>query len=119
DADLFKLEQHGLPRIAPDLAVHALRQALDDDETVLAVADVDWERFAAVFTSPRPSPLLTGIPEARRALEAATGDSEAPTAALLRQRLAALGESEQHRLLLDLVRTHAAAVLGHATVDAI
>ncbi|MFE2295007.1 SDR family NAD(P)-dependent oxidoreductase [Streptomyces sp. NPDC059452] len=119
DADLFNLEQHGLPRIAPDLAVHALRQALDDDETVLTVADVDWERFAAVFTSTRPSPLLTGIPEARRALEAATGDTEAPAAALLRQRLAALGESEQHRLLLELVRTHAAAVLGHATVDAI
>ncbi|WP_422724171.1 type I polyketide synthase [Kitasatospora purpeofusca] len=119
DADLFKLEQHGLPRIAPDLAVHALRQALDDDETVLAVADVDWERFAAVFTSTRPSPLLTGIPEARRALEAATGDTVAPAAAALRQRLAALGESEQHRLLLDLVRTHAAAVLGHAGVDAI
>ncbi|MFF2658347.1 type I polyketide synthase [Kitasatospora sp. NPDC058032] len=119
DADLFKLEQHGLPRIAPDLAVHALQQALDDDETVLAVADVDWERFAAVFTSTRPSPLLTGVPEARRALEVATGDTVAPAAALLRQRLAALGESEQHRLLLDLVRTHAAAVLGHPTVDAI
>ncbi|WP_438268018.1 type I polyketide synthase [Kitasatospora purpeofusca] len=119
DADLFKLEQHGLPRIAPDLAVQALRQALDDDETVLAVADVDWERFAAVFTSTRPSPLLTGIPEARRALETATDDTVAPAAAVLRQRLAALGESEQHRLLLDLVRTHAAAVLGHAAVDAI
>ncbi|WTG93485.1 type I polyketide synthase [Kitasatospora sp. NBC_01560] len=119
DADLFKLEQHGLPRIAPDLAVHALQQALDDDETVLAVADVDWERFAAVFTSTRPSPLLTGIPEARRALEATTGDTVAPAADLLRQRLAALGASEQHRLLLDLVRTHAAAVLGHPTADAI
>ncbi|MFD5680950.1 type I polyketide synthase [Streptomyces bacillaris] len=119
DADLFNLEQHGLPRIAPDLALHALRQALDDDETVLTVADVDWERFAAVFTSTRPSPLLTGITEARRALEAAAGDAEAPAAALLRQRLAALAESEQHRLLVDLVRTHAAAVLGHATVDAI
>ncbi|MFE0603977.1 type I polyketide synthase [Streptomyces sp. NPDC058871] len=119
DADLFKLEQHGLPRIAPDLAVHALQQALDDDETVLAVADVDWERFAAVFTSTRPSPLLTGIPEARRALDETTGDTEAPAAAQLRQRLAALGASEQRRLLLDLVRTHAAAVLGHPTVDAI
>ncbi|MFI9787982.1 type I polyketide synthase, partial [Kitasatospora sp. NPDC051984] len=119
DADLFKLEEHGLPRIAPDLALHALRQALDDDETVLAVADVDWERFAAVFTSTRPSPLLTGVPEARRALETTTGDTEAPAAAQLRERLAALGESEQHRLLLDLVRTHAAAVLGHAGVDAI
>ncbi|MFE3936824.1 beta-ketoacyl synthase N-terminal-like domain-containing protein, partial [Streptomyces goshikiensis] len=119
DADLFKLEQHGLPRIAPDLAVHALQQALDDDETVLAVADVDWERFAAVFTATRPSPLLTGIPEARRALDATTGDTEAPAAAQLRQRLAALGASEQRRLLLDLVRTHAAAVLGHPTVDVI
>ncbi|MEV0191549.1 type I polyketide synthase [Kitasatospora purpeofusca] len=120
DADLFKLEQHGLPRIAPDLAVQALRQALDDDETVLAVADVDWERFAAVFTSTRPSPLLTGVPEARRALATATGDDTvAPAAALLRQRLTALAESEQHRLLLDLVRTHAAAVLGHPSVDAI
>ncbi|WP_146064894.1 type I polyketide synthase, partial [Streptomyces sp. SM1] len=119
DADLFKLEQHGLPRIAPDLAVHALQQALDDDETVLAVADVDWERFAPVFTSTRPSPLLTGIPEARRALDATTGDTESPAAAQLRQRLAALGTSEQRRLLLDLVRTHAAAVLGHPTVDAI
>nr|WP_254898247.1 type I polyketide synthase [Kitasatospora sp. NA04385] len=119
DADLFKLEEHGLPRIDPDLALHALRQALEDDETVLAVADVDWERFAAVFTSTRPSPLLTGVPEARRALEAPTGAPEAPAAAQLRERLAALGEPEQHRLLLDLVRTHAAAVLGHAGPDAI
>ncbi|WP_373295525.1 type I polyketide synthase, partial [Kitasatospora griseola] len=119
DADLFNLEQHGLPRIAPDLAVHALQQALDDDETVLAVADVDWEQFAAVFTSTRPSPLLTGVPEARRALEAPAGDTVEPAAAQLRERLAALGESEQHRLLLDLVRTHAAAVLGHSGADAI
>ncbi|MFE7558113.1 type I polyketide synthase [Kitasatospora sp. NPDC057500] len=119
DADLFKLEEHGLPRLAPDLALHALRQALDDDETVLTVADVDWERFAAVFTSTRPSPLLTGIPEARRALETTADDTLAPAAALLRQRLAALGESEQHRLLLDLVRTHAAAVLGHPSADTI
>ncbi|WP_329025628.1 type I polyketide synthase [Streptomyces sp. NBC_00690] len=121
DADLFKLEQHGLPRISPDLAVSALQQVLDDDETMIAVADVDWEQFAAVFTSTRPSPLLTGIPEARRALERPTGDNgaDAPAATVLRGRLAALGEVEQQRLLLDLVRTHAAAVLGHTTVDAI
>ncbi|MFF2625414.1 type I polyketide synthase [Kitasatospora griseola] len=119
DADLFNLEQHGLPRIALDLAVHALQQALVDDETVLAVADVDWEQFAAVFTSTRPSPLLTGVPEARRALEAPAGDTVEPAAAQLRERLAALGESEQHRLLLDLVRAHAAAVLGHSGADAI
>ncbi|MEV3875250.1 type I polyketide synthase, partial [Streptomyces sp. NPDC049906] len=119
DADLFKLEQHGLPRISPDLAVRALQQALDDDETLLAVADVDWEQFAAVFTSGRPSPLLTGVPEARRALErpADDGAAQAPAARALHERLAALGTAEQQRLLLDLVRTHAAAVLGHGAAD--
>ncbi|AZK98746.1 polyketide synthase [Streptomyces tsukubensis] len=121
DADLFKLEQHGLPRISPERAVDALQQILDDDETVIAVADVDWEQFAAVFTSTRPSPLLTTVPEARRALDRPadrhTGD--APAAQALRERLTALGAAEQQRLLLDLVRTHAAAVLGHATAEAI
>ncbi|MEV0281754.1 type I polyketide synthase, partial [Streptomyces sp. NPDC050610] len=65
DAGLFKMEEHGLPRIDPGRAVTALQQALDDDETTVAVADVDWERFTAVFTSARPSPLLTGVPDVR------------------------------------------------------
>jgi acyl transferase domain-containing protein len=37
----------------------------------------------------------------------------------LSERLAGLTETEQENLLLRLVRTHAAAVLGHATPDAI
>src|SRR5262249_45459031 len=34
-------------------------------------------------------------------------------------RLAARSRDEQHEVLLDLVRTHAAAVLGHAGADAV
>ncbi|WP_250290905.1 phosphopantetheine-binding protein, partial [Frankia sp. CiP1_Cm_nod1] len=37
----------------------------------------------------------------------------------LRRRLAALPGPEQHRLLLDLLRVHTAAVLGHGSTDGV
>ncbi|MEH0531421.1 hypothetical protein QBA75_32000 [Streptomyces stelliscabiei] len=110
------MQKQGLPLIEPDLALAGLQQVLDDDETVIALADVDWEQFAAVFGSVRPSRLLTGVPEARRQLEeAATPGASAatPAADVLRERLTGLAGAEQRRVTLDLVRTHAAAVLGH------
>ncbi|MFJ6728036.1 type I polyketide synthase [Streptomyces sp. NPDC091281] len=118
-ADLFNLEEHGLPRIDAERALGTLQQILDDDETLLTVADVDWARFAPVFTSSRPSPLLRGVPEARRALDG-TGRADAPAASGLRRRLTALRTpAERDRLLLDIVRDHAAAVLGHDRADAV
>ncbi|MEU8825668.1 type I polyketide synthase [Streptomyces sp. NPDC048636] len=118
-ADLFNLEEHGLPRIDPDTATEALQQILDDNETLVTVADVDWPRFTEVFTSSRPSPLLNGVPEARRALMAPDTASPAPAASELRQRLTPLSAAERSRLLLDLVRTQAAAVLGHDSADTV
>ncbi|MFJ9822673.1 SDR family NAD(P)-dependent oxidoreductase, partial [Streptomyces sp. NPDC101151] len=58
---------------------------------------------------------LIRVPARRAAVAAASGDLTLP------QRLAELPESERERTLLDLVRTHTAAVLGHgatATVEA-
>ncbi|WP_344534603.1 SDR family NAD(P)-dependent oxidoreductase, partial [Streptomyces albiaxialis] len=57
-----------------------------------------------------------GIGAARRTA-AASGDSLA--GADLGGRLAGLPEDERRRVLLDLVRTHAATVLGHAGAEAI
>ena len=34
--------------MAPGLAMAALRQAVEHDETPLTVADIDWERFEGV-----------------------------------------------------------------------
>ncbi|MDX2548107.1 SDR family NAD(P)-dependent oxidoreductase [Streptomyces sp. WI04-05B] len=115
DSDFYRVQKQGLPLIEPDLALAGLQQALDDDETVIALANVDWEQFAAVFGSVRPSRLLTGVPEARRQLEEATapGTDATPAASVLRERLDGLADAEQRRVTLDLVRTHAAAVLGH------
>jgi polyketide synthase 12/polyene macrolide polyketide synthase len=57
-------------------------------------------------------PMLRGLVKVSR--RTAAGGGAAATAAPLRQRLAALDGQEQARLLLDLVRDEAAAVLGYA-----
>ncbi|WP_223268155.1 type I polyketide synthase [Streptosporangium nondiastaticum] len=112
------LRRRGLPPMQPALAISALQQALADGETTLTVADFDWERFIGPFTVTRPSALLSDVPEAARALEApASGGAEAGNA--LAAKLAGLPAAEQDRTLVDLVRTHAAAVLGHGGAAAV
>ncbi|MEU2634612.1 type I polyketide synthase [Micromonospora fulviviridis] len=107
-----QLARRGLPALDPDLAVTALQGALDRDDLAVVVADVTWDRFAASFTARRPSPLLDGIPEATvDRPDTPPADAGAPRA--LRDRLAAAGPAERDRILLDLVRGAAAAVLGH------
>ncbi|MFF4607922.1 type I polyketide synthase [Streptomyces sp. NPDC001339] len=122
DVDAERLIRQGLPFLDPDLALSGLGQALVDDETFLALADVDWARFAPVFCAARPRPLLAGVPEARRALEAAASAAGTPApeaSGELHGRLSALSEADRLRALLDLVRTHAAAVLGHDGPEAV
>jgi acyl carrier protein len=69
----------------------------------------------------RPSPLLADLPEAQRALDdtPTSDDGTEPAGTALRQRLEGLGRPEQDRVLIDLVRTEAAAVLGYGSVDAV
>ncbi|WP_271208745.1 type I polyketide synthase, partial [Streptomyces poonensis] len=106
------LRRRGLPPMRPALAISALQQAVADDETLLTVADFDWQRFIGPFTVTRPSALFSDMPEARGALEApASGGAEAGNA--LAAKLAVLSAGEQDRTLVDLVRAHAAVVLGH------
>ncbi|MEU5848471.1 type I polyketide synthase [Saccharopolyspora shandongensis] len=106
------LRRHGLPEMRPELALTALRQAVAADETCVAIAEVDWNRFYIAFTALRPSPLLQEVPEVREIAAASEqrGSSEQPLAG----RLAALSEEDRALELVDLVRTHVAAVLGHA-----
>ncbi len=121
------LRRRGLNTLAPALAITALRDALDQDETTEIVADIDWARFAPAFTLSRPSPLLDGLPDVRAALTPSTnGDGTGTTtpatdheAAQLTEQLARMTQAEQHETLLGIVRTEAAAALGHPEADAI
>ncbi|MFD5433996.1 type I polyketide synthase [Kitasatospora sp. NPDC127067] len=110
------LARTGLRALDPDAALDLLARL--PREACLTVADVDWERFAASYTLSRPRRLLDGVPAARRTAGAA--DEPVPAdAAALRERLAGLPDEERHRAVLDLVRAHAAGVLGHDGAEAV
>ncbi|AUA16933.1 Erythronolide synthase, modules 1 and 2 [Streptomyces malaysiensis subsp. malaysiensis] len=116
-----QLRGRGIPFMRPALAIEGFQQVLDRDETVVVVAAVDWDRFAPVFTSARPSALLADLPDARAALAGQDADAAAQdeTSSPLLDRLRALPAAEQRELLAELVRTQAAAVLGHESASEI
>ncbi|WP_067186862.1 type I polyketide synthase [Microtetraspora niveoalba] len=114
------MRRRGIALLAPDPAMRALQHAMDQDTGTVTVADIAWDRFVPAFTALRPSRFFDEIPEARQ-LTAST-PAVAPNAdrlAALRQKLAGLPPGDRELHLLDLVRAHAAAVLGHDTPNAI
>ncbi|MEU2394151.1 type I polyketide synthase [Streptomyces sp. NPDC007369] len=116
-----RMRRHGVIEMAPERAVTALQHALDRDETTLTVADMEWKRFVLAFTSGRARPLLHDLPEARQVVDGARTETaeDGGSAALLVRQLAGQPEAEQERLLLDLVRTAVAGVLGYTGPDAV
>ncbi|MEV0696190.1 SDR family NAD(P)-dependent oxidoreductase, partial [Streptomyces sp. NPDC050388] len=115
------MRKRGLPLMNPDLAVLALERAAASDDACLTVAEVDWERFAPRFTAARPQPLISEIPEVRALTEAVeqARQNEDENSSEFLGRLRGLSPAEQHQLLLKLVRTEAAAVLGHVSAEAV
>ncbi|WP_373465395.1 type I polyketide synthase [Streptomyces sp. V1I6] len=116
-----RMRRHGVIEMSPERALAALQHALDRDETTLTVADMEWKRFVLAFTSGRTRPLLHDLPEAREIMETSRTDAADDTgnAAALAEQLIGRPEAEQERLLLELVRTAVAAVLGYAGPDAV
>ncbi|WUA11976.1 SDR family NAD(P)-dependent oxidoreductase [Nocardia sp. NBC_01377] len=109
-----QLRGRGIPFMPPAVALDAFGRVLDNDDTVVLVAAVDWERFAPVFTSVRPSPLIGSLPEVRRVLAVeAAPVADTGSGAALRRRLREAVQADRDRILIDLVRTNAAGVLGH------
>ncbi|TAI40948.1 SDR family NAD(P)-dependent oxidoreductase, partial [Streptomyces tsukubensis] len=111
-----RLRRQGMNFLDTDRALTALGEILTEDETFVAVADVEWDRFAPVFRVARPRPLLDTIPEAREDTEPTRPAETAADRGAYATLLAAMSESERRRTVIDLVRSQAAAVLGHESV---
>ncbi|AWS45590.1 type I polyketide synthase [Streptosporangium sp. 'caverna'] len=108
------LSRRGLAPMSPDLAIEVLRQAAGGRSPLLTVADVDWASFVETFAAARRRPLLEDLPEVA-GLAAAAPVVETGW----RSRLAALPPAQRETELVDLVRGHAALVLGYPSAEAI
>ena len=124
------LLRHGIPPMSPDLALGALWQAVAHDETALTIADVDWPVYLPTLTLGRSNPLFEDIPQTRPAStgsgDPATNYRDIPSARDepaawigYAQRLLGAADVERWHILLNLVRTHAAAILGHVSPEEI
>ncbi|MGW6022327.1 type I polyketide synthase [Streptomyces sp. NPDC055214] len=111
------LRQGGIRLMEPGIALAGLRRALDQDEPLAMVADIDWRRYSGTAQPRRP--LLAELPEVSAAHPTARPDGDGTDAGTLKDRLAALPPAERATALLDFVRAQAAAVLQHPGADAI
>ncbi|MFJ5310292.1 SDR family NAD(P)-dependent oxidoreductase, partial [Streptomyces sp. NPDC088350] len=115
-----QLRRRGVLPMAPEAAMAALAQAVRNDDTLVAVADVDWSAFVPAFTSLRPSPLIGDLPGVQDIVDSLRQDESGDESAseFLRQ-LATGSDAERERALMKVVRENAAVALGHSGAEAI
>ncbi|MGK4578840.1 SDR family NAD(P)-dependent oxidoreductase [Kitasatospora sp. HPMI-4] len=119
EADLQRMARGGITPLASAQGLALLDTAATVGRPALAPMGLDVAGLRDHADPAAVPPLLRGLVRtpARRAVRAAaTGAAEGPS---LEQRLAGLGEEDRRGLLLELVRTQVAAVLGHSGPEAV
>ncbi|MEV7174970.1 type I polyketide synthase [Streptomyces sp. NPDC093224] len=115
DADSKRISDTGVAALSPEEGLRLFDTALGRDEAVLLPISLDAAALEAHGDG--LPPLLRGLvraPARRTARQAAPAES-----GKLRDRLAAMPAHRRVPTVLDLVRTHAAALLGHDGTDAV
>ncbi|WAJ42948.1 type I polyketide synthase [Mycobacterium sp. Aquia_216] len=116
-ADLARLGRDGILALSSDEAMELFDTALIVDQPFVAPARIDLAalRAHAAAVPPMFADLLNA--PARRQVDDSLAAAKSKSA--LAHRLHGLPEPEQHAVLLDLVRSHIATVLGNTTAEAI
>jgi NAD(P)-dependent dehydrogenase (short-subunit alcohol dehydrogenase family)/aryl carrier-like protein len=117
EAELLELSRQirarlGLAPIAPEDGLALFDASLGLEEPVLAPAQLDRAALREQAREGSLSPVLRGLVRVPRRSAPEEGSS-------LAERLASLPESEWEEAILKLVQAHVAAVLGHASPEAI
>ncbi|WFB11174.1 SDR family NAD(P)-dependent oxidoreductase [Streptomyces sp. LX-29] len=109
--------RRGLPPMPTEQALTALAQAVADRRRPhQIIAAIEWGKLSVTLSHTGESvPLFDDIPEARTSGSGGAAGEEPATA--LHRQLAGRSSEEQQDMLLQLVRAHTAAVLGHGRVD--
>ncbi|GDY59138.1 hypothetical protein SVIO_097610 [Streptomyces violaceusniger] len=121
DADLARMSRTGVASLSTRHGLALLDAAVQHGGARLVAAQVDPRTLAGLPADSLPATLRAlaatggGGGAGRRTAAAAGEDRQVDWGA----RLAGLSTAERHRLVLNLVRGHAATVLGHADVDAV
>ncbi|MFG2638835.1 SDR family NAD(P)-dependent oxidoreductase, partial [Streptomyces sp. NPDC048362] len=110
-AELRRMRGSGLGVLSTAEGLALLDAALREPQAYLLAARLD----RAALGTAEAAPLFHAL--VRRPRPRAAAASDGPARESLLGQLAAMSAAEGHRLLLDLISGHAAAVLGHATPE--
>jgi acyl transferase domain-containing protein/NADPH-dependent curcumin reductase CurA/acyl carrier protein len=110
DTDLRRIGRSGIVPMPSDRALAMLDAALATGHPALVAASLDPAALRDQATAGTLPPLFQNLTTVRTPARAAASGTPA-----LAGTLAGRSEADQDALLLDLVRTHAATVLGHAS----
>ncbi|MEU7392721.1 type I polyketide synthase, partial [Streptomyces tanashiensis] len=113
-ADQARMGRGGVLALSSAEGMDLFDSAVAGEQALLVPMKLDLRAVRAEATAGGGvQPVLRGLVRlGRRTVQAGAGDRNA-----LAQRLAGLAPADQEKTLLDLVRTHTATVLGHATVE--
>ncbi|SON61905.1 Phenolphthiocerol synthesis polyketide synthase type I Pks15/1 [Mycobacterium simulans] len=116
-ADLARLGREGVLALSSEEALELFDTALIVDQPFLAPARIDLGPLRAHAVA--LPPMFTDLVNAPTRRQVDDSLAAAKSKSALAHRLHGLPEAEQHAVLLDLVRSHIATVLGNVTPEAI
>jgi mycoketide-CoA synthase len=117
--DFARLARDGIVAMSSAEALQLLDTAMVVDEPFLLPARIDTTALRAKHDAGTLPPMFVDLINARARRQVDDSLAAAKSKSALLQRLEGLPEDEQHAVLLDLVRSHIATVLGNSTPEAI
>ena len=118
-ADRARFGRDGIVAMSSDQALDLMDTALIVDEPFMLPAHIDLAALRAKFDAGTLPPMFVDLINAPTRRQVDDSLAAAKSKSALLQRLEGLPEDEQHAVLLDLVRSNIATVLGNSSPEAI
>jgi polyketide synthase 12 len=113
EREVARIERLGIQTLSTELGLELFDQALRLDEPLLVPVRLDLGALRGQARAGMLPALLRGL------IRAPAGRAAEAGGVSLSQRLAAVPQADWERVVLELVRAQVAAVLGHASADAV